>query len=397
MAVWPGWAVELDGVAPVAVAVAVPPSAEACAEVAPPRLVPRAEEVAEVAPVELVPVAVALAPPTALAPAAEVPGPAVFASPALVPTPRPKPCVLAPALVSLEPLCAAPDVPTELPFELAAEEPPPVVLAPVSFEPEPASLCELASEPPPLACEEADPLEAAALDSAFESVPVEPAPAPSPPAFVADLPAPAAAVLDPVPPYALAPAPVLPSPSLTPADAGAPLELLPYAPATPTAPVVDPLLLLVAPTVPLLWPRALLLSLPYALDRAPPFALVGSASEVPVRWMTPRAEIPAMIAALRAARIAAVGLLCRGPRWGGAEPGWFADSSSDIWVLSLCLASPADGRRVVDAAARGRARRRTMKIDDTRHASDDARPALRHGPLKAQRYFGAPSQVRPAN
>jgi len=317
VAVCPGCAVELDGLAPVAVAVAVPPSAEECAETAPPQLVPIPEDVAEVAPVVLLPVAVAVPPPMALAPAADVPGPAVFASPE-VPArpprlPGPRPFVLAPALVSLEPLCEAADAPTALLFELAWDAPPPVVLAPESFALVPDSLCELAAEPPLPAWEEVEPSDEDALDSAFESLPVELAVEPSPPALGPDLPSPAVAVL-PLPPYALAPAPVFPSPSLTPADAGAPSGLLPYAPPTPTAPVLEPSPLL-------LCPMDVLLPVPYELERAPPLALVGSATEVPVRWMTPRAETPAITAALRAARIAAVGLLWKGPRRTGPVPG----------------------------------------------------------------------------
>lgn len=155
VAVCPGCAVALDGLAPVAVAVAVPPTAEECAETAPPQLVPTPEEVAEVAPVVLLPVAVAVPPPMALAPAADVPGPAVFASPA-VPArpprlPGPRPFVLAPALVLLEALCEAADAPTAPLFELAWDAPPPVVLAPESLALAPASLCELAAEPPSLA------------------------------------------------------------------------------------------------------------------------------------------------------------------------------------------------------------------------------------------------------
>ena len=151
------------------------------------------------------------------------------------------------------------------------------------------------------------------MDWAFELLPVELAVEPSPPAVGPDLLSPAMAVL-PVPPYALAPAPVFPSPSLTPADAGAPSGLLPYAPPTPTAPAFGPSPLL-------LCPRDVLLPLPYALERAPPLALVGSAREVPVKWMTPRAETPAITAALRAARIAAVGFLWKGPRRTGPPPG----------------------------------------------------------------------------
>jgi hypothetical protein len=255
----------------------VPPSvAAACAPAAPPQAVPSAEEVAAVEPVVLDAEAVALAPPTALDSADDVPGPAVLASPTLVPRPPgPNDNELEPALVLLDELCEAAAEPTLVPLDVAAEDPPFAVLAELSLPFVPDSLSELALEPPAFACEEAEWPPDDALDSAFEPLPTEPAPAPSPPALGPDLPTPAAAVFE-SPPYALAPAPVVPSPSLTPATAGAPPELRPYAPPMPIAPWPVP------PPV-LLWPATLPLSLPYALDRAPPSAVVGSASEVPVR------------------------------------------------------------------------------------------------------------------
>jgi hypothetical protein len=217
------------------VAVAVPPSvALACEVDTPPSEVPKAEEVASVPPVELVAEAVVEPPPSALPSLAEVPGPEVLASPMLAPT-TPAECELELASVLPEALCALAAVPTDVPLDSADEVPPSLVLAAVSLESVPDSLRELAALPPLPACEDALLPSAAALDSALESAPVDPAPAPAPPPSGPDLPAPAAAVSL-LPPYALAPAPVSPSPTLSPACAGAPPVLLPYAPPMPTAP-----------------------------------------------------------------------------------------------------------------------------------------------------------------
>jgi hypothetical protein len=227
--------VALAGAVPGAVAVAVPPSVAAeCAVDTPPTEVPNAEDVASVPPVVLDADAVASPPPGVLAEAADVPGPAVPAFPKLEPT-IPDVVELEPALVSLDPLCALAAVPADVPLDSAEDVPPPVVFAPLSLDAPPASLCAPAPLPPSLACAEELWPSASAFDSAFEPLPTDPAPAPAPPPSGPDLPAPAVAVLL-LPPYALAPAPVAPSPSLTPAEAGAPPVLLPYAPPMPTAP-----------------------------------------------------------------------------------------------------------------------------------------------------------------
>ena len=90
--------------------------------------------------------------------------------------------------------------------------------------------------PPPPACAEDERPLVLALDSAFEFDPLDEAPAPTPPPFGADLPSPAPAVLV-LPPHELEPALLVPSPAFTPACAGLPLELLPQASPTPTAPL----------------------------------------------------------------------------------------------------------------------------------------------------------------
>jgi len=222
----------LAGAAPGACAVAVPPSAAVeVAEAAPPRVVPTAVEVAEVGPDVLVAEACALASP-ALLPAADVPGPAVFAELPVTPAPTVDPYFPpigpAAALAFVLPVVpeAAADEPRLVPeLALAPENPPSPVLAEAAAPTVVEPLVELALWPPD-ASELAELLPEAALDWALALPPIEVAPPsempPLGPAFVA----PAPAELSPLP-YAVPPAPVFPSPRLMPAVAGAPSELFP--------------------------------------------------------------------------------------------------------------------------------------------------------------------------
>ncbi|HET9171345.1 MAG TPA: hypothetical protein VFN97_18040 [Actinospica sp.] len=281
-------------------------------------------EVAAVAPVVLVPSAEALAPPIALAAAAEVPGPAVSELPMLAPRPSAPDVDEACEPLSLDALWADAALLLDALPAWALVVPPPLAFASLLDCADPDSLADDAPVPSSDAEEDAERPSDAALESAFDPAPVELAAAPTAPALGPDLASPAVAELVPVPPYALAPEPVLPSPALSPACAGAPSELCPQAPPVDTAPDVGPPPLL-------LWPKLPLLVVPYELCDAPPFALVGSASDVPVRWTMPRVVIAVTTAPLRTARNAAEGRRWRRGRVRGRGlRGGSSDSSADM-------------------------------------------------------------------